>query len=82
MKDEITKSEWLAYNRGILQEYMMHTRLEPAEQRELFHWVNTGHRVHGENPWEIRDDHTNKQLDFIPAYRLYASWLERMGTDA
>lgn len=81
MKEEISKAEWHAFNRGILQEYITHTCLEPTEQMELFRWVNTGHRVHGENPWGLRDDQTHQQLDFIPAYRLYTSWLERMGID-
>ena len=48
MKKEISAAEWRAYNRGILQEYLIHTRLEPGERRELFRWVNSGHRVHGD----------------------------------
>ena len=79
MKDEISAAEWRAYNRGILQEYLIHTRLEPGERRELFRWVNSGHRVHGENPWGLYDSHTHHTLDFIPAYRLYMSEQEGNG---
>lgn len=79
MKEEISRSEWRAYNRGILQEYLIHTRLEPEERRELFRWVNSGHRVHGENPWGLYDSRTHHALDFIPAYRLYMSEQEGNG---
>ena len=71
MKDIISQSEWHSYNRGILQEYLRHTQLSTAECRELIRWVNTGHSVHGENPWGLYDDHRHRMLDFIPALRIH-----------
>lgn len=71
MKDIASQSEWHSYNRGILQEYLRHTQLSAVECQELIRWVNTGHRVHGENPWGLYDEQTHRRLDFIPALRIH-----------
>ena len=71
MKDNVPTAEWHSYNRGILHEYLRHTQLSAAEFQELVQWVNTGHCVHGENPWGLYDDQTHRRLDFIPALRLH-----------
>ena len=71
MKDIASQSEWHSYNRGILQEYLRHTQLSTVEYQELIRWVNTGHRVHGENPWGLYDEQTHRRLDFIPALRIH-----------
>ena len=81
MKDNVPAAEWYSYNGGILQEYLRHTQLSAAEFQELVQWVNTGHCVHGDNPWGLYNDRTHRRLDFIPAFRLHTEEQNKnMGT--
>ena len=69
MKEELTKSEIVAYYRGKFSEYIRHEVITEEERRALFQWVNAGHDVH-DNPWGLRNRNFSFNMDYIEAYRI------------